>query len=98
MTKQIEKLETAQDFYDFFSVIPDEKWLACSFKNAKGQACASGHLDNYVVSGKLTMILGQPVFYINDGKDPRYSQSHPKERVLAALKDAGATDMGTVEA
>ena len=112
-SERLAKLQTAQDFYDFFAAIPAEKWCIDYTQNEAGQRCAWGHLGNYAgghygdvpvggneeALGRLASVLapfnqgpyystGSVVFDINNGRDERYQQDNPRDRILAALKDA----------
>jgi len=86
----------AQDFIDFFQAIPDEKWTTGTYSNVHGQRCAFGHcFDKDIIfetrtDAKLVSLFGRItalVTEVNDGKDPRFQQSAPKARILAALEE-----------
>lgn len=76
-----------------FSAIPDELW--CTKIYSEGEKhCTLGHLgitntvgmtDEY--KALLNLELGGAAT-ITDGDNPRYPQPTPKQRILAALRDA----------
>lgn len=92
-----------QYFIDKFEAIPEEKWCT-GVSGGKGVTCAFGHCAYDVATGtiqsdwidrqgaliKALSPLGQLVQRINDGKDLRYQQPTPKQRILAALRDVQA--------
>ncbi len=95
--KEIHEL-TAEDFYNFYSNISEDKWCKGSFSNEFGECCALGHLGegyknpNYSKDGvKLTDRLYEvmspfsPVM-VNDGDYVEFMDDTPKKRILAALK------------
>ena len=106
-TERLDTLQTAQDFYNFFDAIPAEKWCANLLQNNSGQRCAWGHLGRYVsepeVIGnwqalcRLDNILGGNAIAINNGRNPKYQQDNPKDRILAALKDKMKETEGSSE-
>lgn len=91
---------TAQDFIDFFEKIPDERWrIGQYFDEGTNTCCAQGLLGTRVefdgvrrtlASSKLIATLHPwaNVVEVNDGIDLNYQQVTPKERIIAALKDA----------
>lgn len=82
-----------------FEAIPEEFWCVEYYTHRDNLAvhCALGHCNEHhqalfdeVFYGKseansLRGLIDAP--NINDGKDPMYTQSTPKARILAALKD-----------
>lgn len=89
-------LTTAQDFIDFFTPIPDEKWCTGYFEHGvTKQRCATGLVrENPFVedanSTKLRALFDEEnidVSWINNGSVPIYYQATPKARILAALHD-----------
>ena len=95
MDKSAEQCKTAQDFHNFFSAIPEEKWLSGTYIATSGACCALGHcgerLDKDSARAnalrKLFETNGLSVPFVNDRRDSRYQQPHPKLRILAALRD-----------
>lgn len=90
----------AQYFIEKFEAIPEDRWTTGEYVNSSKQCCALGHcgfrnnknqiwtpegeaLVSLFDDGGLGIIDG-----VNDGHDPRYRQPTPKQRVLAALRDA----------
>lgn len=92
-------------FISKFEAIPEEEWTTGTQQNEIGQRCAFGHCmpeeircygrlefgfghttDEGIVLWKL---LRSPA-RINNGKDLRYPQPTPKQRILAALYDIKA--------
>lgn len=82
-------------FIDKFERIPEELWLVGDFKNGN-RFCAVGLCgENWGIitqeSQALRRVLNtESVASLNDGKDPRYQQPTPKQRILAALRDIKA--------
>lgn len=75
----------------FFLAIPEEKWCTNAFE-CEGRHCARGHITSTKADLNLDLILGarngwSVTVAVNDGKDPRYQQPTPKQRILAALRD-----------
>jgi hypothetical protein len=91
-------MKTAQDFIDFFEGIPEDEWFVGDFVNPENpkQKCAVGHCGvtqaRFPLATNASFILRQildsNIGHINDGKNPRYQQPTPKQRILAALRDA----------
>lgn len=90
----------ANYFIAKFSAIPVEKWcngaLTKYALDEKGQLtgevqhCALGHCqveERYILNNILEPTGALSATYINDGWHVKYRQTHPKERILAALKD-----------
>lgn len=97
----MEKQFTVDYFINKFSAIPEDEWIIGKTNNGN-KMCALGfcqareiggvvRLDDYPEALSLYRMfnkaLGVPVFEINDGRDGRYRQPHPKQRILAALYD-----------
>lgn len=84
-----------QFFINFFEAIPEDKWCVNALRNSAGQCCALGHVTDinnpcshlHVKRMIFSELLSFKVPEINNGKDPRYQQSTPKQRILAALRD-----------
>jgi len=90
---------TREYFIAKFEAIPEEKWLAGTFKDGDC-CCALGHcgateqgetpesraLGTIFWRGAKTSVVS-----INDGEWSRYLQPTPKQRVLAALRDLPET-------
>lgn len=79
-------------FIKFFAAIPDERWCVAQATDAEGRNCALMHTEKAGLGGLVGRLFkeqgsGYRVARINDGLDPRYPQSTPKRRVLAALRD-----------
>lgn len=91
ITQPIDTLKTAEQFYAFFSLIPEQQW--CTGQYAEGiQHCTLGHLGErngttIPACTLLERILEASAATINDGQDQRYQQPTPKQRILAALKE-----------
>jgi len=87
----------AQFFIDKFDNIPEENWLMGKYSDGAGKKCALGHcgvihgwLDDSQAAALVFVLATQganPVD-VNDGHDVRYTQATPKQRILAALRDA----------
>jgi hypothetical protein len=90
---------TVDYFIAKFKAIPEEKWCVEAYKDDSGRCCALGHCmaeDTPEVEasfesiyGLFTRIFAGPTT-VNDGRDPRYPQPTPKQRILAALRDIKA--------
>lgn len=87
---------TKEYFIQKFEAIPEERWITRRFVDAEGRCCAYGHCGiNTVIRqtaeakslSDLFSRSGIPVLVVNDGRDFRYQQSTPKQRILAALRD-----------
>lgn len=99
--KDINDLETAADFREFFEAIPDEKWTVRRFDDGNGCHCAFGHLGvNQRDRGltkpaiKLKLIaegIGVFVTRTNDEHDP--ARPTPRLRILSMLETAIARGM-----
>ena len=75
-------------FIKFFKSKPKKMWCEHELINDKGQRCALGFLcSRDRLDSDLMRILMYQVAAINNGYDPRYTQPHPKARILAALRD-----------
>lgn len=96
---------TVAYFIAKFEAIPEERWCVGSFyiNYPSEQACALGHCGAHYEAtwdpeaqelDSLFSYRDKDVLDINDGKDHRYPQPTPKQRILAALSDvkgAGST-------
>ena len=78
-----------------FEAIPEDKWITEDFIDERG-CCALGHcgFDFGIETDEGTDLalllkwhLAVVPSRINDGRDLRYQQPTPKQRILAALKD-----------
>ena len=85
---------TKEYFIAKFSEIPEEKWCTRVMTSSDGRHCAYGHCGARVVcddtpeSRAFAELFGKiENADVNDGKDPRYKQPTPKQRILAALRD-----------
>lgn len=95
---------TVEHFIQKFEAIPEDSWCVGQFKTNDGKHCALGHCAVYdgFISDSPEAIALCHIFMekqgildttgINDGKDPRYQQNNPKERILAALRDVKANN------
>lgn len=88
-------MTTAQEFIDFFEAIPEENWTVGIGDVKAGKTCSYGHLKNlagrpewHLLADNFDSLLTRSAPEINDGKDKQYQQSTPKQRILAALRDA----------
>lgn len=86
------KEEICAFYIAFFNQIPEEKWLN---RLAYGQeikmelGCAYNHCwYGEVAMHPLSTVLEGETGSINDGLNIFYPQKTPKQRILAALKDA----------
>ncbi len=77
-----------------FESIPEEKWCVDRVTNKEGQHCAFGHCSAdkgaNCIEGEKLYRLTTPEFLVadvNDGRDKKYQQPTPKQRILAALYD-----------
>jgi hypothetical protein len=87
-------MKTAQEFKEFFSAIPEEKWFIGYFVSDKdpNMCCALGHLghrfDKATNNSKLFLILCNKVKVdsvteVNDKSSKSFPQPTPKQRILA---------------
>ena len=84
-------------FINKFEAIPEEQWCTGAFslcdENENTQHCALGHcgygVGTKTVEGEALISLFEPELLpmINDDRSIEYSQSTPKQRILAALYD-----------
>lgn len=84
-------------FIKKFEAIPEELWFVGDYISQCGtKRCAAGWCNEHInirniESEKMAVVfepLGRLVIAnINDGKDERYQQPTPKQRILAALND-----------
>jgi hypothetical protein len=96
-------MTTLDDFIAFYESVPDSKW--CNGMGDGDAACAIGHLcergrDGFSIETpavhKLEKLLTTDriglysLALVNDGRNARYQQPHPKLRVLAFLNDLKA--------
>lgn len=99
ISKKIKTMQYTLDYFiDKFSKIPDEKWITGDWWDGVG-CCAGGHcgartsstdVDEFNALGRFIYdVYGYStgVPDINDGKDTRYQQPTPKQRILAVLHD-----------
>jgi len=83
-----------------FEAIPEDKWCDDGSFRKDGKACAYGHCKGDGAASPEGSALGNiwdafsphydydgGIAYINDGKNDKYQQPTPKQRVLAALYD-----------
>lgn len=81
-----------------FEAIPEDKWCEGVFNN-KDQYCALGHCganqtkrrndESDALCDLFNFKLNTFVGRVNDGRDPRFQQDTPKQRILAALRSIG---------
>jgi hypothetical protein len=86
-------------FIKKFEATRDDEWCVGSLHNEQGQSCALGKTgtmqqgQEYIYSDEAIMLKSllehdrMSVWGINDGDSHKYRQSHPKQRILAALHD-----------
>lgn len=89
-------------FINKFTAIDDDQWCVGKNVDSDGRRCALGWCMMNLIGKPFQLFIGNEYInlnylahthlntdmsMINDGKDKRYKQSHPKARVLAALKD-----------
>jgi hypothetical protein len=86
-------MKTPDQFIEFFSNIPEDRWRTRVLSDLDGRCCALGHLgcssfnttpDAYALE-KLFDKDGLDVIDVNDGNTNKFPQEHPKHRILAAL-------------
>lgn len=85
------------DVYYFirkFAALPDELWGCVAHYTDEGERC-SAHYTYTSGSERraLRNLLDHKPECINDGFDPRYQQSTPKKRILAALRDVACSQL-----
>jgi hypothetical protein len=88
-------MKTLDDFIAFYESVPENKWCTGNYYEWQtDRRCAVGHILHMegaefalsdLIVGQRVSILG-----LNDGRNPRYQQPHPKLRVLAFLNDLKA--------
>lgn len=105
----MESLDTARErftpdfFIQKFEAIPEEKWCVGDYFNEQGQYCALGFTmkksggsanESFCLSELFGVHGALSVTHVNDGKDVRYPQATPKQRILAALGDIKNAKVG----
>lgn len=95
----MKKMNELAEFLSFFKSIPDDKWCSGAYHLSNGQRCALGHLGILVPDhdGKAQDVAQHnrrflegkvgSVPTINDDCNRKFRQTHPKERVLAAIRE-----------
>ena len=76
-------------FLNKFRLIPDDKWCSDNLSTKDGARCALGHCNlNQEGPGLVSLFMAGSMYptTVNDGKDPRFKQTTPKARILAALE------------
>lgn len=98
-----------QYFIRFFERIPHRMWAVDEYRPSIWSACAYGHCRGLIRGTLLTYetprsrSLSEITYYshsiknVNDGETARYHQSHPKDRVLAYLRDLQKIEQREVE-
>lgn len=96
----------AQYFIDKFEGIPEEEWCEMLYTDFRGRHCVLGHCGMRSIGKSDGIALSTPeatgisvlfdaaaigdIVNINDGKEDRYPQPTPKQRILAAPRDIKA--------
>lgn len=89
----MENKYTVDYFIEKFEVIPEDRWCTGRYNGPNDTHCAIGHCDTGQFYGEEEIALMEvfgldfDVVLINDGKDSRYHQPTPKQRILTALHD-----------
>jgi|SRR5579872_611192 len=94
-------------FINKFESIPAERWCVGKLQNDEDRRCALGHTMHGrlqpISAGwgaamaetiQLASLFPARVAFINNGSDSRYQQPDPKSRILAALHDLLAKEIG----
>jgi hypothetical protein len=86
---------TVEYFIEFFNKIPEEMWIVEVFRNDNDQGrCALGfcgcseNTSTAKARALITIFSDYDIYVtsVNDGNDPTFKQSTPKQRILAALE------------
>lgn len=94
---------TPQYLIKFFSAIPDERWTVGGRHDcrASGNGCALNHayVHSAAAANALIGLFNRSEFHIVDVNDlstnPRFPQTTPKARILAALAHIEKAQGGT---
>ena len=90
-----------QELIDFLEESTEESWKTDTVRSKDGKTnCVYGHIYAFGAGGydkdggipacdffEEVWATTYMLYPVNDGEDPRYTQSTPKQRVLAYLKD-----------
>lgn len=101
MSEAVEKLSDLRPFIEYLIATDEGEWQVGVVRNVRNtKNCLFGHLVNWYYgkdhTGDITSCwdvfeamwaCAEEVYPINDGKDPRYPQRTPKQRVVAFMKD-----------
>lgn len=92
---------TVDYFIKKFEAKPDELWCINELRNQQGQTCALGDCRERGEFDALSELFQSNligfVSTTNNGNNPKYPQSTPKERILAALYDIKAKQQPEVK-
>lgn len=90
-----------QDLIDFLEKTSEDSWLMDKVRSKDGKKnCIMGHIYAFGAGGynkdggtstqdyfEEVWATTYMIYPVNDGKNPKYQQATPKQRVLAYLKD-----------
>jgi Zn-finger protein len=81
---------TVDYFIKKFEAIPEDQWGTGKYVSENNRMCALGFCgvrpcENTEEGDDLSVLSNNMIHFINDGKDYHYTESTPKQRVLAYL-------------
>jgi len=90
-------MKTIQEIIDYMEATPEESWGVDVVRSKDNKNCFFGHLFNMGKDEKESNTIWglfeelyattYMIYPVNDGENPAYQQSTPKQRVIAYLKD-----------
>lgn len=95
-----ERLSDLQPFIQYLQDTREDEWAVDVVRTKDGKNCLFGHLINWYYGedyeGSISLVWDlfeemwmttYVIYDINDGKNPKYPQPTPKQRVLAYMKN-----------
>jgi len=90
-----------QELIDFLEATPEESWRCNTVRSKDGKTnCVMGHIYAFCAGGydqdggsagwdffEAMWATTFMIYPVNDGQDPKYPQTTPKQRCLAYIKD-----------
>jgi len=91
---------TVEYFINKFEAIPEDQWTTEVYEDDLGRQCAFGHCSTSTNPDKIGFVgtteaadllilfirADLSVACVNDGRDDRFQQPTPKQRILTALR------------
>lgn len=96
----IEKISDLRPFIEYLQNTREDEWAVDVVRTKEGANCMFGHLVNWFYGkgyeGSISLawdffeeiwMTTYVIYLVNDGENPRYQQSTPKQRVIAYLSN-----------